>query len=78
MLADEVKKIVAEYKEALIKANSEYAIQNLKINAFDKVLELIVEETKKDEVDAEIKALMREDLLLDKDDDTLAGKWGRE
>lgn len=76
----EIRRIIKEYKEAIAEPGmSDYHKELAKIHAFDEIvaeverIDIIKEQTEED-----IKGFFEEDHSLDKDDDTLAGKWGRE
>lgn len=76
----EIRRIINEYKEAIAEPGmSDYRKERAKLNAFDEIvaeverIDIIKAQTEED-----IKGFFEEDHSLDKDDDTLAGKWGRE
>lgn len=77
---NEIRRIIKEYKEAMAEPGmSDYRKERAKIDAFDEIVEEVECIDKiKAQTKSDIKAFFEEDHLLDKDDDTLAGKWGRE
>lgn len=79
----EIRRIIKEYKEAIAEPGmSDYKKERAKIDAFDEIVEEVeaVERIKilKEQTEEDIKGFFEEDHLLNNDDDTLAGKWGRE
>lgn len=68
----EIRRIVKEYKEALEEAGSEYDRQQLKLHAFDNIVAEIERiDQAKEEREAEIKALIEEERMLNENDDSI-------
>lgn len=76
----EIRRIIKEYKEAIAEPGmSDYHKGLAKIHAFDEIVAEVERiDILKKQAEEDIKDCFEEDHLLDKDDDTLAGKWGRE
>lgn len=60
MLAEDIRKIIADYKAAQEEAHSEYARQNLKIQAFDEILHQVEAWEKVEKEKATLKSLKEE------------------
>lgn len=68
----EIRKIIKEYKEACEEAGSEYQREQLKLHAFDAIVaEVDAIDKAKAETEAEIKALIDEERMLNEHDDSI-------
>ena len=68
----EIRRIIKEYKAALEEAGSEYDRQQLKLHAFDNIVAEIERiDQAKEEREAEIKALIEEERMLNENDDSI-------